>query len=250
MQDVIRFNEAIDQALAESVRDFSLAVESGRNLLLGMLGHDMRNPLGVIITTASHLTLLNAGDEVSVAAARLINSGSRIQALVNDLVDFSRTQLGVGINVVPAKVNLEKVFREELDLQLAANPGRRVMLEVSGDVVGVWDGNRIHQVLANLVSNAIKYGTVDTPVTVKLAGEAGQVRFSIENNGAAIPTQFVQAMFEPLARGAQAAESDGQPDSSLGLGLYIAREIVRAHGGAIAVRSDDAGTVFSVELPR
>ena len=210
----------------------------------------MRNPLGVIITTASYLTLLNAGDEVSVAAARLINSGSRIQALVDDLVDFSRTQLGVGINVVPAAVDLEKVFRDELDLQTAANPGRRVTLEVSGDAVGVWDRNRIHQVLGNLVTNAMKYGSAEAPVTVKLAGEAATVRFSIENHGAAIPTKFLQAMFEPLARGPHGAESGNSSDSSLGLGLYIAREIVRAHRERFQCVRDESGTIFSVELPR
>ena len=250
LQDVIRFNEAIDQALAESVRDFSLSTERARNLLLGMLGHDMRNPLGVIITTAGLLTLLNAGDEVSIAAARLINSGARIQALLDDLVDFSRTQLGMGINVVSAAVNLEKVFRDELDLQTAAHPGRRITLEVSGDVAGVWDGNRIHQVLANLVSNAIKYGSGDGPVKVILSGESDRVCFTIENQGAAIPAQFLQAMFEPLNRGHHDAESGDPSNNSLGLGLYIAREIVRAHKGAISVRSDDAGTMFSVELPR
>jgi signal transduction histidine kinase len=250
MLDIIRFNEAIDQALAESVRDFSLAVEKGRNLLLGMLGHDMRSPLSVIVTTASYLTKLNAGEEVSVAAARLINSGARIQALVTDLVDFSRSQLGVGFNVVPAPVNLAKVFRDELDLQLAANPGRQITLEVRGNVVGHWDGSRIHQVLGNLLSNALQYGSINTPVKVTLDGDAEHLRFSVANQGTAIPTHLLDKIFEPMTRGVQMTGDPLLPNANLGLGLYIAREIVRAHKGTITVRSDETETAFIVDLPR
>ncbi len=250
LQDIIRFNEAIDQALTESIRNFTLALESSRNLLLGMLGHDMRNPLGVIISTASYLTRLHAGDEVSVAAARLIKGGARIQALVDDLVDFSRTQIGVGINVVPVAVDLAEVFREQLDLQRAAHPGRHLTLEVSGDVQGVWDGNRLHQVLGNLMSNALKYGDAQEPVDVKLVGEAERVSFSVVNRGAVIPPQFIDEIFEPLRRGARMTKEGDPADTSLGLGLHISREIVRAHKGSISVRSDEAGTAFSVELPR
>lgn len=250
VHDISRFNEAIDQALAESVADFSLAVEKGRNLLLGMLGHDMRSPLSVIVTTASYLTKLNAGEEVSVAAARLISSGARIQALVTDLVDFSRSQLGVGFNVVPGTVDLAEVFREEVELQLAANPGRRIMLAVSGNVVGHWDGSRIHQVVGNLVSNALQYGSSDTPVKVTLDGAAEHLRFRVANQGKAIPPHLVDKIFEPMTRGLETTRDPLLPTANLGLGLYIAREIVRAHNGTIIVRSDDTETTFVVELPR
>ena len=250
LQDLIRFNEAIDQALAESVADFSVAVEHGRNLLLGMLGHDIRNPLSVIVMTANYLTRLEAGPEVSVAVKRLVRSAARVEALVNDLVDFSRAKLGVGLNLLPLPVDLEAIFRDELDLQHAAHPGRTVTLDVTGDVLGDWDANRIHQILGNLVSNALKYGSPDAPVSVKLAGEAKQVRFSVDNQGPPIPATFIRDMFNPLTRGVQAASSAGPLDSSLGLGLYIAQEIVHAHKGAITVRSDESGTMFTVELPR
>ena len=250
MQDLIRFNEAIDQALAESVRDFTVAIEKGRNLLLGMLGHDMRSPLSVIVTTASYLTRLNAGEEVSVAASRLINSGARIQALVTDLVDFSRSQLGVGFNIVPATVDLAKVFRDEVDLQQAANPGRQITLEVRGNVVGCWDGARIHQLLGNLVSNALQYGSASTPVKVVLDGDAEHLRLSVANQGPVIPSHLLDKIFEPMARGVQGTAQPLPPSGNLGLGLYIAREIVRAHQGAITVRSDETATVFVVDLPR
>ena len=250
LQDIIRFNEAVDQALTESTRDFSLALESSRNLLLGMLGHDMRNPLNVIVVTASYLARLDLGKDVSMAVNRLMRSGSRIQALVDDLVDFSRTQLGVGIKVVRAPVDLADICHEQLDLQRAAHPSRSFTLDVSGNTVCPCDANRIHQVLGNLVSNALKYGNEGSPIQVKLVGEASSVVLSIANEGAAISAPFIDEIFEPLTRGPQATMNANATDTSLGLGLYICREIMRAHNGAISVRSDASGTVFSVDLPR
>ncbi|WP_175145708.1 HAMP domain-containing histidine kinase, partial [Paraburkholderia phenoliruptrix] len=120
--DMIRFNEAIDQALAESISFFSTHVEQTRNLLLGMLGHDLRSPLQAIQMTASYLAALNAGHHVSDAAARLIRSGGRMQALLDDLSDFNRTRLGLGINVVPAPVDLADLLADELDELRAVHP--------------------------------------------------------------------------------------------------------------------------------
>jgi signal transduction histidine kinase len=115
VEDVIRFNEAIDQAIAESVGFFHAYEERARNLLLGMLGHDMRNPLNSIVTTATYLAALNAGEEVSVAAKRLIRGGKSIQVLLDDLVDFNRSKLGLGINVVPSDIDIAAVVAEELE---------------------------------------------------------------------------------------------------------------------------------------
>lgn len=185
-----------------------------------------------------------------MAAARLIKSGARIQVLLDDLVDFSRTQMGVGINVVRAPVDLAEIFNEQVNLQRAAHPGRSLTLEITGDVAGAWDGNRIHQVLGNLVSNALQYGDASAPVEVKLIGDAACVTFKVVNRGAAIPETFIHSIFEPLWRGPQAQDNADPGSNSLGLGLYIAREIVRAHQGDIAVHSDETGTVFAIELPR
>jgi signal transduction histidine kinase len=112
--DVIRFNEAIDQAIAESVDFFSMQVEQARDLLLGMLGHDMRSPLQTIQATAAYLAALNAGASVSEAASRIVRSGARMQALLDDLVDFNRTRLGLGINIAPTDIDLAEICAEEL----------------------------------------------------------------------------------------------------------------------------------------
>ena len=136
IEDIIRFNEAIDQAIAESVGHFDRHVERARNLLLGMLGHDMRSPLNAIVTTAAYLQALNAGKEVSTAAARLVRSGASIQALLDDLVDFNRTRLGLGIKVIPVPIDLAEVLAEELEQMRVAYPGHRIELEAKGDTRG------------------------------------------------------------------------------------------------------------------
>ncbi|MFM0512885.1 ATP-binding protein [Paraburkholderia sp. RL17-373-BIF-A] len=249
LDDVIRFNEAIDQALAESVTCFSAQVEQSRNLLLGMLGHDMRSPLQAIQLTASYLAALNAGERVSEAAGRLIRSGARMQALLDDLGDYNRTRLGFGINVVPKSVDLADVLADEVDELRAVHPERQIDLHVSGNSQGVWDGQRLQQLLGNLVQNAIKYGAQDTPVRITVTGDVKHVRIEVSNCGPAIERATLSRVFDPLVRG---ADQQGGCDSGggLGLGLYIASEIAKAHHGAIEARSDRTETSFSVLLPR
>ena len=247
LEDVIRFNEAIDQAVAESIGFFSEQVERARNLLLGMLGHDMRNPLNTILMTASHLATLNAGAEVSEAAFRLIRSGASMKTLLDDLVDFNRTKLGLGINIARANVDLAATFADELEELRGAHAGHRLELEVVGDTRGLWDGPRLRQLLRNLVLNAIKYGEPDAPVRVVLTGGEADVRIEIANSGPAIERSALDQIFDPLKRGSPQRHDT---DNGLGLGLYIVREVARAHGGEVHVRSDKEETVFAVRLPR
>ncbi|MGF6918119.1 sensor histidine kinase [Paraburkholderia sp. 40] len=249
LDDIIRFNEAIDQALAESLGFFSTQVDQARNLLLGMLGHDMRSPLQTIQVTASYLSALNAGERVSEAAARLVRSGARMQALLDDLCDFNRTRLGLGINVIPAPVDLTNVFTDELDQLRAVHPDRQIELEVHGDVQGVWDGPRLQQLLGNLVLNALRYGARDAPVRVVVTGEEAEVRFEVCNSGPAIEGLLLERIFDPLQRGPERKINE-DAQGSLGLGLYIASEIAKAHHGAIEARSDKEETAFAVRLPR
>ena len=244
-EQVIRFNEAIDEALAESISYFHSQVEQARNLLLGMLGHDLRSPLQSIQMTATYLSALNAGTEVSSAAADLISSGSRMKALLDDLVDFNRSKLGLGINIRPASMDAASVLTDEINLLRAAHPTRRLDLELIGDTHGVWDGMRLRQVLANLVVNAIKYGDGAAPIQIVLGSDDARLHFTVRNHGRAIERSALKRIFEPLQSG-----TDAKDTNSLGLGLYISRQIVEAHGGDIEARSDPTGTVFEVRLPR
>ncbi len=247
LDDMIRFNEAIDQAVAESVGFFDAQVEQARNLLLGMLGHDMRSPLQTIQIAASYLAALNAGEKVSDAAARLIRSGARMNSLLDDLCDFNRTKLGLGINIAPDDVDLAEVVGDTVDQLRTAHPACRVELEVKGNVQGVWDGLRLQQLLSNLVLNAIRYGAPDKPVRVVVTGHDAEVSLEVSNSGPAIDRLTLERIFDPLKRG---PDQENKNADGLGLGLYIASEIAKAHHGSIEARSDQAETAFEVRLPR
>ena len=248
-QEMIRFNEAIDQAVAESVAFFNARVDNERNLLLGMLGHDMRGPLQVIQLTAKYLSNLDAGTDVAACAARLLKSSSSLKALLDDLLDFNRTKLGLGVTISPAAVDLAEAFSAELEQLRVANAGRSISLEVTGEVRGVWDINRLNQLLGNLVVNALKYGAFSSPIKVVLNGLPGEVTIAVHNHGARIEPSILAQIFEPLKRGLDGQFGSGA-DGSMGLGLYIAREIATAHGGDIAAKSNENETVFTVRLPR
>ena len=246
--DVIRFNEGIDQALAESIKLFSMQVDQSRNLLLGMLGHDMRNPLNAIVMTASNLASLSAGEDISEAAMVLIRSGASIKALLDDLVDFNRTKLGLGLNIALREIDLGKLFTDEINQHRAVHPQSRLELRLEGDITGRWDGERLQQVLRNLVSNAVAYGAPGEPVRVSVKGDEDTVRIAVANRGPEIDATTADYLSDPLQRGAAAdrrAAGDG-----MGLGLYIVREITRAHGGTVELRSSAAETVVAVCLPR
>jgi signal transduction histidine kinase len=249
LEDMIRFNEAIDQALAESIAFFSDKVDEARNLLLGMLGHDMRTPLQSILMTATYLGHLNAGEKVSEAATRLISSGGRMKGLLDELVEFNRANLGLGLRVSPTNVDLADLFADELLELHAAYPGRELLLEVTGDTKGCWDGPSLQRLLGNLVVNAVKYGDTGAPVRIRIAEDGERLRFEVRNTGQTIDQSTLQRLFEPLQRG-QHQDQKYDSNAGLGLGLYIAREIAKANGGQIEACAEGREIVFSVRLPR
>lgn len=247
LQDVIRFNEAIDQALAESIDFFNAQVDRSRDLVLGMLGHDMRNPLNAIVMTAEVLAT-HESEEVTDAAGVLRRSGASMKVLLDDLMDFNRTQLGIGIQIDVQQTDLGKLFADEVGQHQAVHPGRRLELTLHGDLSGRWDGERLQQVLRNLISNAVAYGTPGEPVHVGVHGDGDGVRIDVANRGRVIDPATAECLFDPLKRGASRDTDANQP--GLGLGLYIVREITRAHGGKVVLHSNTERTVISVNLPR
>jgi signal transduction histidine kinase len=249
LDDVVRFNEAIDQGIAESIGFFSAQVDQARNLLLGMLGHDMRSPLNAILMTAQYLSALNAGANVSEAATRLIRTGASMKSLLDDLIDFNRTTLGLGIKIDLAEVDLATLLKDELEQLRVAHPNAQIELEITGDTRGYWDGVRFQQLVRNLVVNAINYGAANTPIHVVLTGDAASVTMEVKNRGTTIEKEILNQIFDPLKRGLGQSNRDDS-GAGLGLGLYIVREVARAHGGEVTVRSDKEATVFTVRLPR
>ena len=242
---VRRFNEALDEALTESMTRYGAQTDLYRDQFVGILSHDLRTPLGAIIAGAALLARAADGDQrQSRVAARILNSAQRMERMIADLLDLTRTRLGGAIPLKARHTDLRSVCEEVVLEVQATHPEAVVRFESRGDVTGHWDADRLAQVVSNLVGNAIEHGA-EAPVTL-VASEAGaRVRLTVHNNGDPIPPPARATIFEPLSRGT----SDSP--RNLGLGLFIARAVVIAHGGEIAVISTaESGTTFEVALPR
>lgn len=251
-EDITRFNEAIDQALAESVVRYAAMVKQSQDLFLAILGHDLRNPLGAIIMAASIITdAPDIDSKYKTVATRIFNSGHRMNLLVNDLIDYTRTHLGSSLPIKRGPANIAQVCQGIVDELQTAHPERKIEFDASGELDGQWDKGRIAQVFSNLIGNALQHGAKNEPVVIRIEPAGDGISASIRNKGNPIDPEKIQSIFEPLVRLADQDDTDYPSDTSLGIGLYIAREIIRAHGGSIEVASSEAlGTVFSVRLPR
>ena len=215
--------------------------------LVGIVSHDLRNPLNVILLGVS--ALLEEPDldpGLSKTVKRIRTSAERATRLVNDLLDFTQARLGNGIPVTRQPSDVHQIARQVVEEMQAAFPKRQLRRDGSGDGAGEWDPDRIAQLLTNLISNALKYGLPDSVVSVRSFTDGPWVCLSVHNSGSPIPPHLVEVMFEPMRRGAL-----DRADRSVGLGLYIVKHIVEVHGGSIAVTSNETdGTTFTVRLPR
>ncbi len=248
MQQLTRFNEAIDQSITEAAARYTEQVERSNNLFMGMLGHDIRNPLGTIRLSADLLT--RTGQLTEETALPIVNAAKRIQSIVELIVDFSRAQSDglMPISVKPGSLN--DMFEGILNETRIRHPATPIaLLGAVDDTHGEWDEGRLGQLLSNLLENAVIYGARESPVTVVVSAEPNHVGFSVHNLGKVISAKDRVRIFEPRQRGT--GEEERRSPHHLGLGLYICREIVRAHNGTLAVRSiEDEGTTFNARLPR
>jgi signal transduction histidine kinase len=252
MEDMTRFNEAIDQALAESVARYAHLVKQSENMFLAILGHDLRNPLGTVITGATFIMRANdVPSKYVLAATRIFNSGQRMSKLIADLIDFTRTHLGSGIPIKPKKMNLTEVCMNVVEELRTSHPERIIDFDgvAREDVFG--DDDRLAQVFSNLIGNALQYGARHEPIVVRMSSAEQEVSVTVNNKGPSIPPKKIGSVFEPLVRLAVTNNLDELRETSLGIGMYIAREIVSAHNGNITVESNDLdGTTFRMTLPR
>jgi signal transduction histidine kinase len=180
---------------------------------------------------------------------RLTRSGVRIKHLLDDLLDFNRAALGKGVSINVADVELAQVCALEIEDLQSAHRDRMIRFSATGNLRGVWDAARIQQLLSNLLKNAIDHGAPDEAIEVRATGTEREVALSVHNRGAAIPQATLTQLFEPLKRGDSGGDRR-RSNAHLGLGLFIAREIARAHGGSIHASSDDRETIFTLHLPR
>ena len=250
LNDVTRFNEAIDQSLAESLKSFVSEVDRARNLFMGVLGHDLRTPLSTISMCSSILKLRRPEDAREVEMIQ--RSSERMRTLVDVVLSYTRRSLGSVLPVELKPVQLDVLVRNCVHDLAVTNPERDIVVAATENLQGVWDAMRVSQLVSNLVGNALKYGTPGRPITVTLeADDADGVVFRVHNFGPHIPPQLLADIFEPLIRGTNPAGSAEVGGANMGLGLYIAREVASAHYGTIRVTSDaEHGTLFEVRLPR
>lgn len=254
IQDMIRFNEAVDQAQTESMTRYTKMMREAQNLFLAILGHDVRNPLGAISMGAQ--VLLH--DQTLPAKAlkiglRIFNSSKRMDEIVRDLLDFSTTHLGDDIPIDPHTVDLMEICQAVVKEARTFHPDRKIHLTTDGHLVGAWDGARIAQAFSNLISNAIQHGKPDGIISVSLFGLDDEIQYIITNEAEVMPPAKLRALFDPVKRFAirPASERVASRAQNLGLGLYVVKEIVNAHDGEIAVSSTEhEGVTFTVSLPR
>lgn len=246
--DVTRFNEAVDQAIAESVHHYAEEVERWRNIFLGVLGHDLRNPLNAILLSSEFIAARAVDGPVATAANRAVRSGEHMRELLDRLLVYNRAQLGRQFHVELEKVDLAEVCREQLDMLRTTLPGARISFDGPETVQALCDASRIGEAITNLVSNAYKYGERNSEIRVHLRQRERFIEIAISNSGSDIPQDVLERIFDPLSRG---GETTGEQERlSMGLGLFVVKQVALAHDGDVFVESGDGTTTFTVQLPR
>lgn len=251
VDDIMRFNEAIDQAVAESVARYSRMINHSQHLFLAILGHDLRNPLSTTVIASSVLMHTSGLDpRHAEVAAKIHRSGLRMSKLVEDLIDYTRTHLGTSLPMAVKEANMADIANAAADELRMAYPDRIIDVRCRGNPHGVWDEGRIAQVCSNLLGNATQHGKPDAPITVTIEAFDAKVQVDVHNDGDPIDPEAIDTIFDPLIRMGAAYNGPTGHDTSLGIGLYIARAIVEAHGGEITATSDaEQGTTFRFTLP-
>jgi PAS domain S-box-containing protein len=254
----VRANPTPDGGIAVWFRDVTTEQRSKALLerqaefekqLIGIVSHDLRNPLNAILLATELLSEMNemSGDAARIVA-RIHGAADGATRLVRDLLDFTQARLGGGIHVAPRPADWHALVHRVLEDGEALFPSHRFEVRHEGDGQGEWDPDRLTQVVQNLVTNALKYSPAGSPVRVHTQVERDEAILLVNNGGAAIPPEKLPVLFEPLQRATAQVDSASR---SVGLGLYIVKHIVEAHHGTVEVQSTEAeGTTFTVRVPR
>jgi signal transduction histidine kinase len=251
IDDITRFNEAIDQSLAQAVASYSKRVDQSRQMFLAILGHDLRSPLNCIRMATQLVSDSGPTPDAADAVRTIDNQTQVITRLVTDLLDFSSVSLGNGIPLTRQRADLAAICRDVIDGLRTTHPGRTIRFDADPDSTGHWDAGRLRQVVANLLGNALQHGSPEGPVSLTLRTDPNTVTLTVHNTGEPIPHESLATVFDPLVRQAQRESPAPRVAGSMGLGLYIVREVLHAHHGTIDVASTPGdGTTFIARLPR
>lgn len=215
-----------------------------RDRVMGILGHDLRNPVAAVLSLAATLgNRADVPDRTKEGLRHIHAAAARMNQMIATILDFTRLRFHGQLVLALDYFDLATLVHGIVEELRASHPAREIAIEAAGALRGRWDASRLGQVVSNLVGNALTHGARESPVLVRLAGEPEHVTVAVTNRGPTIPSDVIGKLFEPFWQGA--AKSRG-----LGLGLLIAEQIVQAHGGEIAVESHDERTTFTVRLPR
>ncbi len=251
IEDLIRFNEAVDQAIAESTARYAAEVALSRDTFVAILAHDLRSPLSAINMLGLLLERTATTDNARSQAGQIQRSAREMGGMIRDLLEYTRTNLGKGIPVEPKDANISSICRAALEEVRSGHPAREFLLNVPEDLAGFVDSARLRQALSNLLNNALQHGDPGSAITLAARGEGDTLVLSVKNLGVPIPAESLQVIFDPLVQlSAKSAVKVEMPSTNLGLGLFIAREVAVGHGGTIDVTStQEEGTVFTIRVP-
>lgn len=248
--DITRFNEAIDQALTEAAVRYTEKIDQSRELFLGILAHDLRTPLGAISGLAGLMAQAKNVDRTPEFASQISVCAGRMTHMINDLIELTRVQLGTGIAINPSETDMRHLCTNVLTEMRALYPEQSFELNAEENLIGNWDEARLNQVLSNLLGNAVQHGARNATVTVTAKKVKNTIELTVHNHGPAIPKKLLPALFDSFVHGKSGFRADEGHAANLGLGLYIAKEIIDAHQGSIHVESSDQhGTMFTARLP-
>jgi signal transduction histidine kinase len=253
LDDMTRFNEAIDQSIAESIVRYNTNITHSKERFLAILGHDLKNPIGSIMNAAQFMLDVSQqkGDLAEPyrgLVTRVGTTSRRMNKMVHDLLDFARTSFGDSIPITRADMDAGVTIRGVQAEVSAMYPTSSIAIDLEGDLRGNWDSERLAQALTNLVGNAVQHGAGESTICVAARGLPTEVTISVSNRGPLIPRDEISQLFSAIQKSGNVRRID---DQHLGLGLYIVDKIISAHGGSIDVESTDAnGTVFTIRLPR
>ncbi|MFT3923245.1 MAG: PAS domain-containing sensor histidine kinase [Myxococcales bacterium] len=252
-EELLESERAAKEELARVLRERGEEAQQRAILaeqLVGIVSHDLRSPLNAIVLNAAALHASGVSGVQARVASRIANSANRASRLIEDLLDFTQAQVGGGLRVTRRTFEVPATIRESIDELKLAWPGRALQYTHDGPSEANADPDRLAQIVTNLVNNALNYGSTVGPIVIR-SGIASQpapvLTLCVHNQGEPIPSELLPHIFEALRRGAQESTVGSR---SVGLGLYIVRQIARAHGGDVRVESSrDAGTTFVVSIP-
>ena len=249
LDDLVHFNEAMDRSLAELSATFSPSQSQPNALFLGVLNHELRTSVASILMSAQVLTHRSTpGTPESKAAQRILRSCEQVRQSLDALSDFTKVRLGAQLEIDRVRDDMGVLCRQALDAFARIDPERKIRLTSDGDLSGDWDVTRLREAVGGLIANAARFASRGSWVTIAVDGHAAdEVKVTVHGDGTPIDVETLQTIFDPVAR----VESENATYAGLGLGLFIVRKVVDAHGGHVSVEaSAQDGTTFTMVMPR